>query len=381
MQDKNGGNWMMKKMKKSVAKQNNAFFMKYIENKIACGDMIFTGKGSKGEVVSKYVSEEEMRSFKPLYTSDKADKYYSVKKDMRENYYISALGTMVYLEKDNILLKKPDIVTGREYYKLRVTVKDVSYQISFQPSALVNLAFGGKSTHNATVLMENYGMIVFRQLTKKEIDKLLNPRCYPKVSEEARELVRLCLDSPKNRYHLVELNHEIDYVAGKNAIEIQDNRAINCDLSYSQFEYFGEHYALTYAPKEDSNDKEVERYMRGLNYYIPSTENFAVIPQGEHGGTIINDLRKTEDGLLQIGDKKYKIEGILDRLFCHKIILFDENGNVLKKGVDISPTYYEDFCKRYSTFIDEYGVPIKAYIGEYKGIDVYACTDIGQIAV
>lgn len=109
----------------------------------------YKNKKVKGVFVA--ADDEE---FRPLYTTDKDNKFYKVRKDMPINYWISNKGNMINVGSKTIYAMKPSVSgSGREQYEI-----NINGLFKPDPAKLVVLAFDGKATQKALELINKYGV-------------------------------------------------------------------------------------------------------------------------------------------------------------------------------------------------------------------------------
>lgn len=167
----------------------------------------------------EFIAAED-EEFRPLYTADKTDKFYKIRKDILPNYWISNKGNLINVNPNSRTEKiraiKPSYSgregSYREQYSL--TVNDIIFKPD--PAVLVALAFDGKATPKALELINEYGIDALR-----------------------------AIDTPQP---MVQLHH-ISHYKHTDKEDIEALRAENCRIDNLKFLAEGEHDLISNAPR------------------------------------------------------------------------------------------------------------------------------------
>lgn len=105
------------------------------------------------ETPIKQITFKELRSFKQCYTDNPNDKYYTVRKQLPQYWFLSERGTLISCIK-GVRYVPPQTRTkdNREYYKINYRDQNISVD------ALYNLVFGGRSSAAAEALLNEHGL-------------------------------------------------------------------------------------------------------------------------------------------------------------------------------------------------------------------------------
>lgn len=190
----------------------------------------------------EFIAAED-EEFRPLYTADKNDKFYKIRKDILPNYWISNRGNLINVNPNSRTEKiraiKPSYSgregSYREQYSL--TVNDIIFKPD--PAVLVALAFDGKATPKALELINEYGIDALR-----------------------------AIDTPQP---MVQLHH-ISHYKHTDKEDIEALRAENCRIDNLKFLAEGEHDLISNAPRsrileegETLTDKEINKEIEYIN--------------------------------------------------------------------------------------------------------------------
>lgn len=319
----------------------------------------------------KGISLSELSSATQIYTLDESKKYSNVLQSFRRYLFVSLSGVLISMFTGKPYVIKPNILKGREYYRFTVKVNTVEKSVLLSPAALVNLVFGGKASLNAQILLDAYGIMAVKQLERKEVDILLDKRRYPNASNEARELVKMYLRKPKDKYQLVQCNHELGYYKSESIEGIIENREKNNDIGYNQFLFTLEHDAITHAPNLSKDKATTKLYMEKVLNNIPIPNKcLALMPDGNGAGTLYDNVCLEKDGVV-VGNEKINVAKTAMGVAAQHFNLVDANGSILVEGRNLPQNIYEDFCSKYVDFVFEFGLAVNAYLGKYEGIEIY----------
>ncbi len=135
-----------------------ATFNKWNENRTSLHYKI-----NDGEFIA---AEDE--EFRPLYTTDKNDKFYKIRKDIPSNYWISDRGNLINVnpnsKNEKITALKPSYSGEEDKRREQYAIKINNHQFKPDPAELVALAFDGKATQKALELINEHGIDALRAI-------------------------------------------------------------------------------------------------------------------------------------------------------------------------------------------------------------------------
>lgn len=206
------------------------------------------------------LTEEEIRSFQPCYTTDMYAKYYKIRRQLHKWWFISiSSGVLVSMreadERGCPLFIVP-YCTGeknkpRYAYKFDKQINGAKVRLDLDPAKLVLLVSGGKSSAAAEQIISSQGV------------KAL-------YGDDG-----------------VEFHHEVGYPYGGDFIHDPEYRKQLCDTDNIMFLTHDEHAAVTFMPDADHKTDEVTKanYVKKLAHLDLSGGAALVTSDGDHHGT------------------------------------------------------------------------------------------------
>ena len=340
-------------------KKNFEIWVRKCNENGSCNMLMYSRESGKDENVTLDLGL--VNGLRQVYPFSEQHKYYNILIDLPEFYYVTDAGLVVSTYGDIPRIIVPKLKKNREYYECSVKRNGKTISLTMQLATLVNLVFEGRSTKNAQLLLNEFGIDAIRSLNRAEMKALQRRKG---VSEKSKRLIQLLLDKGWRSYHLVQINHESGFKKAKAKADIEELRAYNCDISRTQFEYTLEHLMLTYAPKKDASNSEVRNYLS--TYYGVFDGPTVIAPYAKNAGTIIDDISNPALSSTDFGKHKYCVNNIqlVGLSYKANLLLKYDDGSELEKGVNVSNVDYVYFVEKYRTFLKDFGVPMNAYLGQ-----------------
>ena len=117
------------------------------------------------ETPIKQITFKELRTFKQCYTDNPNDKYYTVRKQLPQYWFLSERGTLVSCASGKVRYVQPTTRpdNNREYYKINYRRQNISVD------ALYNLVFGGRSSAAAEALLNEHGLDAMKRSGRRAL--------------------------------------------------------------------------------------------------------------------------------------------------------------------------------------------------------------------